>query len=147
MANLSAVKQCRPAGCGKHLPVFMFNNSSNSKDGLHSYCQPCAKRRSRDYSRKQQALGSRRWQKIKYEFGVTKEQYEAKWKEQGECCAICKTTEAGGRGAFHVDHNHETDEFRGILCNRCNVGIGYLGDSPDRLKSALTYLEENGHYG
>lgn len=41
----------------------------------------------------------------------------------------------------HVDHDHDTGIFRGWICNRCNLGIGLLGDSIEGLRRALTYLE------
>jgi hypothetical protein len=50
-------------------------------------------------------------------------------------CSIC-----GAREDIVGDHDHETGEFRGLLCGRCNVGIGMLGDSPERLRQAAEYL-------
>ena len=140
-------KQCVPAGCGKHMPVFLYGKDKSRKDGLNPYCTPCSKRRGAEYNAKYRANGQARWMKLKHKFGFSKEDYEAMWEAQGKCCAICKTTEARGRGDFHVDHNHKTDEIRGILCAECNVGIGKLLDSPKVLKSALAYLEEKGCYG
>jgi Recombination endonuclease VII len=43
-------------------------------------------------------------------------------------------------GKFHLDHDHATGAFRGWLCNRCNLGIGQLGDSSEGLERALAYL-------
>lgn len=41
------------------------------------------------------------------------------------------------------DHNHETGEFRGWLCHKCNLGLGNLNDDPERCKRAMDYLNEN----
>ena len=41
----------------------------------------------------------------------------------------------------NIDHNHETGEIRGILCHKCNTGIGLLNDDQELLKKAITYLE------
>jgi hypothetical protein len=142
-----SVKQCTPSGCGKHYPAFMFGKDKSRKDGLNPYCQPCSIRKGKKYYAKYRANGQARWRKLKANFGVSKEDYEAMWEAQGKCCAICKTTEARGRGDFHLDHNHQTNKARGILCAECNVGIGKLLDSPKVLKSALAYLEEKGCYG
>ena len=46
----------------------------------------------------------------------------------------------GGRGHWHTDHDHETKEVRGILCNMCNVMLGHCSDSIARLESAIDYL-------
>jgi hypothetical protein len=50
-------------------------------------------------------------------------------------CAIC-----GGIGN-NIDHCHASNQFRGVLCFNCNIGIGYFKDSPSRLRSAAAYLE------
>lgn len=73
--------------------------------------------------------------------GLTGREREAFIKKQGERCAICGTDEPGGvRGAWAVDHCHETGEVRGILCFQCNVGIGCFGDDIRRLRAAMAYL-------
>lgn len=50
-------------------------------------------------------------------------------------CAICLLAPAEC-----VDHNHTTDKVRGLLCPRCNMGIGLLGDSAATAHSAAKYL-------
>ena len=145
--SLTQEKTCVPSGCGKTKPVSEFGKDKSTSDGLARYCRACNKARSKKYYKEYQASGKARWYKLARKFGVTQQDYEAMWKEQGECCAICKTKEPRGRGDFHLDHNHNTDEARGILCAECNVGIGKLLDSPKVLRSAIAYLEEKGCYG
>lgn len=59
-------------------------------------------------------------------------------------CAICGVDKPGGRGGWHLDHDHETGALRGALCWRCNSGLGKMKDSPDVLAKALRYLREHG---
>ena len=42
---------------------------------------------------------------------------------------------------WRLDHCHETGEFRGFLCNNCNVGLGKFKDDPEILLNAIAYLQ------
>lgn len=76
------------------------------------------------------------------------ENYElhAMFKDQKGLCAICddpvslRQEGEAQRSAF-VDHCHETGKIRGILCRRCNSGLGFFRDSPTTLERAIEYLE------
>jgi hypothetical protein len=59
---------------------------------------------------------------------------------QGYRCAICGADKPGGTGRWHTDHDHVTGTVRGVLCHKCNIGIGMLGDSPALLRAAIAYL-------
>lgn len=61
--------------------------------------------------------------------------------EQDGQCAICSEIPSG---LLCVDHNHETGEVRALLCRPCNLGIGNLKDSADRVEKALAYLRKHG---
>ena len=70
--------------------------------------------------------------------GVTDEQYQTQLLKQNGVCAICGNECSK---ALAADHNHETKEFRGLLCNACNRGIGYLKDDVELLQKAINYLK------
>ncbi|MFE5866619.1 endonuclease VII domain-containing protein [Streptomyces virginiae] len=55
---------------------------------------------------------------------------------QGGLCCLCLRAPA-----VHVDHCHKTGRVRGVLCFNCNVGLGLLKESPDRIRRAAEYLE------
>ena len=63
---------------------------------------------------------------------------------QNYLCAICdkKAETPEDIQKMHVDHCHKTDKIRGILCNKCNRGIGYLQDDPILTNRATEYLNK-----
>jgi len=58
-------------------------------------------------------------------------------------CGICLSNKPGGKGTWHVDHDHTTDKVRGLLCHNCNLGLGHFKDDPECCKLAANYLESN----
>lgn len=71
-------------------------------------------------------------------YQLTPAQYDAMLAAQGGVCAICRSL---GKRRPCVDHCHATGAIRGLLCNRCNSGIGHFFDRPDLLIAAVAYLE------
>jgi hypothetical protein len=71
--------------------------------------------------------------------GPYRQLYAELFERQGGRCGIC--TESMNRPV--LDHNHKTMEVRGLLCQKCNIGLGQFKDNPQILKAALTYLENN----
>lgn len=71
--------------------------------------------------------------------GQVKELYYA----QGTQCAICKLllVDDEYKPKYHIDHCHEKDYVRGLLCHHCNTGLGLLKDSQDNLRNATNYLD------
>jgi hypothetical protein len=57
-------------------------------------------------------------------------------------CCICLMNVNGDEGdSMTVDHDHNTGEFRGFLCHRCNTGLGHFQDSVELLERAIFYLQ------
>ena len=78
----------------------------------------------------------RRWKLKRH--GWTLEMLVQTMREQGERCAICRLP----MNPPNADHRHVTPpEPRGVLCNGCNFGIGFLKESPDLCRAAADYLE------
>jgi hypothetical protein len=81
-------------------------------------------------------------------YGLTLETFAAMLAAQGGRCAVCLTSEPGGQG-WHVDHDHACCNTRkrscgkctrGILCTRCNIGIGNFKDDPVIIQAAIDYI-------
>lgn len=76
--------------------------------------------------------------------GCSEELYAKLLKKQHGECAICGTqyghTSKNGRQCrLAVDHDHTTGKVRGLLCGRCNRGLGYLKEN--NLNRALEYIK------
>jgi len=77
-------------------------------------------------------------------YGLTQADYLALLDRQDGKCAVCGSAEPRSQsGAWHVDHCHDTDKVRGLLCAACNMGIGQLQDDPTRLRAAAAYIERH----
>ena len=63
---------------------------------------------------------------IKRLYGLSKKEYLNLLKDQLGCCAICGRSQEELSGKLCVDHNHETQRVRGLLCKKCNVAVGWL---------------------
>ncbi|NBU34381.1 hypothetical protein EBS40_07195 [bacterium] len=72
-------------------------------------------------------------------YGITLEQYDELLESQGGVCAICREMCVSGR-RLCVDHDHDTGKVRGLLCGRCNFGIGSLRTIKN-LAMSIAYLE------
>ena len=160
----AAPKEC--LGCGGTKPRSEFH--SNGGGTLRPRCKACEKDR---YQRKHQARGGAaranmkeyysqnhsKWrQAILARQSMTPEDYDAVLQAQGGACAICGTT-TPGRNHFAIDHDHSCCPprsgkgwsrccgkcIRGLLCDRCNLGLGFFADSPESLRAAADYLERH----
>lgn len=63
---------------------------------------------------------------------------------QKDKCAICREPWREGKRRYCIDHDHKTGEIRGLLCQGCNMGLGWFKDDPKRLKKAIKYLKKYG---
>jgi len=122
--------------------------------GTHSYCRPCAARRMRERrpaTREERAKYARSETLRRY--GLTPDDFDELVRAQGGTCAICGVGSAGGQGVWHVDHDHACCSgrkkscgkcIRGLLCSRCNIGLGNFKEDPNVLRQAIAYLETYG---
>jgi hypothetical protein len=79
---------------------------------------------------------------LKVTYGITLEDYKQMLANQNECCAICKIPQSELPVDLAVDHCHKTNKIRGLLCAKCNLGLGNFEDSEDSLLQAIKYLRD-----
>jgi len=78
---------------------------------------------------------------IRKQYGISMKQFTELLAAQGGGCALCEKPMESIRRRMNIDHCHETNEVRGILCSGCNTGLGHLGDNIDGLLRAVAYLK------
>ena len=108
--------------------------------GRSHRCKPCSRQIAAE-------TREERYPKIKNRdmlalYGISLEEYYQRLEEQGGTCYLCPATPpTNTRKKFLcVDHDHETGKVRGLLCDKCNRGLGLLGDDADRLLRAANYI-------
>lgn len=97
--------------------------------------------RKREWNRaNKETVADRNWRQ---KFGLSVSEVQAILDRQGGSCAVCRNAlTLLGRSA-HVDHDHDTDQVRGVLCRACNLAIGQMKDSLGRLRAAAAYLDRH----
>lgn len=142
------------SACGQHKPAPAFSPHRRG-DGfryLAAACKDCMAERAASRrlktGRTVYHYEAERRSKLKRLYGMTPEDYDDLLEEQNGCCAICGTDDPGGKWRaeityFTVDHCHDTGKVRGLLCVKCNRGLGLFNDNPERLESSAAYLRRH----
>jgi len=116
--------------CQRELQVSSFGEHGKSHPGLlKRRCKTCD--HLRIVSDKRDRL-----------YKITPQEYEQMFISQCGGCAICGVKAESLSRSLSVDHDHKTGNVRGLLCSRCNTGIGLLGDSVEIILLAMRYLEK-----
>lgn len=154
-AEGQALKTCRKCDEVKPLGTGFYKVAKNG-DKYENRCRICAIADSRRY-REQNPERVQKWRRESRGrqsaaerlrlYGLTPARHAALLKKQGGVCAICGNPETrilrGTLTCLNVDHDHKTGRVRGLLCWACNMGLGRLGDSLERVRAAVSYLERH----
>lgn len=137
-------KQC--SKCKLILSLEEFHVDNKRKSGRTPGCKKCllAYARARTVRYREANKKDLRWRKSAWKqqgINITTEKYLEMHKEQQASCAICGVKEDTLSKSLFVDHCHETGEIRGLLCYKCNTGIGNLDDNIEILEKAIIYLK------
>jgi len=144
--------------CRKKKDPSEFSKDSRSKTGHKSKCRVCHNTYVREVwytrNRERQQQSSKRWreqngdriEEVRLQRLVESAPYldsveQAKALYARKVCEVCgREPRKKANDRLVIDHCHETNKVRGVLCSNCNYGIGYLGDKSDRLLKAYLYL-------
>lgn len=130
MRGRKVTKECK--NCSKQFEALMIK----VRQGKGLYCSRECYSEHRASTKKDKKYLDRMHQK-KHKYGLTESEYLDMFDEQGNKCAICSTSFDEVRAC--VDHSHETGKVRGLLCDKCNKGLGHFNDDPELLSKAIKY--------
>lgn len=99
----------------------------------------------RYYRENVEAVKAKQRQRHFQKYGLTAADVERLKIEQGGKCGLCRRPFDPGKkeDSGHVDHDHQTNTVRSILCHFCNSGLGLFFDNPELLEAAANYLRQH----
>lgn len=139
------MEETRVCSCCKiEKPLSEFYKDRTVKYGREYSCKKCRNAQCKKYraKRSEALVFSCFKSSLKALYGITYEQWLQIQEKQNNRCAICGSlpTGKGNNKRLHVDHNHETNKIRGLLCAACNLMLGQAKDSKQILQNAIDYL-------
>lgn len=140
------MKFCKMCRTEKEVNEANFHRLARSSDGFDRYCKLCQNKRGLHRYHSEKGPEIRRKNTIRnfrHKYGITIEDKQKILEAQGLKCACCGSTNSGNKNGWSLDHNHQTEEIRGVLCHSCNVALGSVKDSVSRLECLITYLNSH----
>lgn len=142
-------RRCKCCGLRKHLSAFQpgvwdAKEGSSKTPARDRWCIECQEREVLIPT--EQINLSKMAAKNKYleqTYNISLKQYEKMYMEQAGLCAICRKPTTIEKPFLFVDHDHDTGKVRGLLCHKCNAGIGLFEDNVNSLNFAIQYLRNN----
>jgi hypothetical protein len=136
---INGVKKCTLCKADKPECDFYFDTNSNR---LRAECKDCQRKKNR--SRLVMHRDQRRVSDLKKRYNINIDDWNNLMTIQDNKCAICGEPPQNDNRNLSTDHCHETGKVRGLLCRRCNMGIGYFKDNIDLLQKSIEYLRNSG---
>jgi hypothetical protein len=136
----TGTKYCKSCDTTKPIDDFYLRNKISMV--RHSTCKECDRKRVKENHNPAVYRNA----ELQRRYGITQQDYDVMLAEQNNQCAICKTTEPGGRHTsnyFVVDHCHTTSKVRKLLCHHCNTSLGLVGDNISTLQEMIKYLQKH----
>lgn len=136
------VKFCK--SCRIEKPLDEYHHSVKNKEYGKSYpdtlCKSCKSTKTKKWCTDNKAKFIRYniKSKLKTRYGITLDEYDAMVAAQNNLCAICNQSQT--RRNLAVDHCHQTNRVRALLCDKCNIALGLINDDLNIVESIKRYL-------
>lgn len=106
-------------------------------------CVECGKSKNRLERQTPEYKNARKHYDLNRRYGLSKEEYNKLLDQFEHRCAICDVEASKLKKGLCVDHDHTTGKIRGLLCDRCNRGLGMFQDDIKMLQNATLYLSQS----
>lgn len=123
-----------------YLRNYHQRNKSKAAEWKQAHAATVQKNKRESYQRHAERYKERQRQRSIQRYGLSVEAFDALNRAQGGLCAICRQPPDTPR--LMIDHDHATGRVRGLLCRRCNIGLGLMRDDVAILYAAIAYLVE-----
>jgi len=136
------INEKRCSKCHEIKKVDSFGVKKFNKDGLNHYCKICENNRTKiRYNDPIQK------EKVKYNqilriYGLTKDDYISKLEFQNYKCGICDKELLNDKNT-HIDHSHDNNNIRDILCRHCNFLLGQVNEDVKYLNNLISYINKH----
>lgn len=151
-------KRC--AKCKRGKPLSAFNRRKRSKDGVQARCRECCSFESKNLTGEKKTERNKKVKKwraknpeknskylrkyrLKIMYGLTPDDWNALYEEQGGCCAICGIHQSSLNQTLSIDHDHKTNKVRSLLCVSCNSALGMVKENKLILFQMISYIDEH----
>jgi hypothetical protein len=138
-------RNCYEKNLRKINPDFAQRQRENTKNWVKIHkkwkVESDAKYRQEPFYKERRSIRTR---KNKFsEFGLSLNDGDVLLEIQHHRCGICGSMAQKERNKHYLefDHDHKTNEPRGFLCQKCNKGLGLLGDNLEGIERAIQYLK------
>lgn len=101
-------------------------------------CEHCGQEVSKESSKQRwckACVPEKKWRSIMKRYGLSQEEWTTLLAKQNGVCLLCD------KKPRVVDHDHLTGRVRGLLCDGCNSGMGFV-DNKEWLEKAVRYANK-----
>jgi len=134
--------------CREKKSISQFSKNKTRLDGYCLRCKTCYSLKNTGYRNKNKQRNliafnhKNRMHSKKRDYGILEYEIQEKMNQQRGGCAICECDLGTLERQYHIDHNHNTNQVRGLLCSSCNTLLGAAKEQEKILFKAITYLND-----
>ena len=120
-------------------PTYLARHKASKQRSYRRHDNPEARRERYRLYHRDRKIARDHQQKLQ-DRGITQDDFDALLERQGGLCALCGGYNSRIDRELALDHDHNTGQVRGLLCDRCNLALGWCFDDPDFLERAAIYV-------